>query len=75
MRRVKQNGNAKSRRIVRRIPKADYAQKDHVRGVKQITCVMKNGGSEWVSNPPWTLEVPINGFEVREAHRSLLAPS
>ena len=23
----------------------------------------KAGGSEWVSNPPWTLLVPINGFE------------
>jgi hypothetical protein len=38
-------------------------------------CEVLVGGSEWVSNPPWTLEVPINGFEVREAHRSLLAPS
>jgi len=58
--------------------KANHARKHHLRCVKQIAkqkSGQKVGGSEWVSNPPWTLEVPINGFEVREAHRSSLAPS
>jgi hypothetical protein len=32
------------------------------------------GGSAWGSNPPRTLEVPPDGFEVREAHRDLSAP-
>lgn len=35
---------------------------------------VNSGGSEWESNPPWTLRVPINGFEVRGTHRSPLAP-
>ncbi len=33
------------------------------------------GGSVWESNPPKTLLVPPNGFEVREAHRDLYTPS
>ena len=33
------------------------------------------GGSVWESNPPKTLLMPPNGFEVREAHRDLSAPS
>ena len=33
-----------------------------------------NGGSVWESNPPKTLLVPRNGFEVREAHRDSNAP-
>lgn len=32
------------------------------------------GGSEWESNPPRTLLMPLNGFEAREAHRSPVAP-
>ncbi len=35
----------------------------------------KSGGSAWESNPPKTLKVPPNGFEVREAHRDLSAPA
>jgi len=34
----------------------------------------KFGGSAWESNPPKTLLMPPNGFEVREAHRDLSAP-
>ena len=33
-----------------------------------------NGGSEWESNPPKTLFMPLNGFEAREAHRDPVAP-
>ena len=32
------------------------------------------GGSAWESNPPKTLLMPPNGFEVREAHRDSSAP-
>lgn len=32
------------------------------------------GGSEWESNPPKTLLMPLNGFEAREAHRDPVAP-
>jgi transcriptional regulator with XRE-family HTH domain len=32
------------------------------------------GGSVWGSNPPKTLCMPPDGFEVREAHRDLDAP-
>jgi len=32
------------------------------------------GGSAWESNPPKTLLMPPNGFEVREAHRDPSAP-
>ena len=32
------------------------------------------GGSGWESNPPGTLSMPPNGFEVREAHRDPTAP-
>ena len=35
----------------------------------------QNGGSEWVSNPPKTLLMPPDGFEVREAHRDIFAPT
>ncbi len=59
MRRVKQNR------------KRNYAQRVKQTAKKRgPSC----GGSEWGSNPPWTLKMPINGFEVREAHRSSLAP-
>jgi hypothetical protein len=34
----------------------------------------KTGGSVWESNPPKTLLMPPNGFEVREAHRNSDAP-
>jgi len=34
----------------------------------------KFGGSAWESNPPKTLLMPPNGFEVREAHRDSSAP-
>lgn len=34
----------------------------------------KAGGSEWESNPPKTLLMPLNGFEAREAHRDPVAP-
>ena len=34
----------------------------------------KTGGSVWESNPPKTLLMPPNGFEVREAHRDLNTP-
>jgi len=37
--------------------------------------VGKSGGSVWGSNPPETLIMPPDGFEVREAHRDLNAPS
>jgi len=32
------------------------------------------GGSAWESNPPKTLLMPPDGFEVREAHRDSSAP-
>jgi hypothetical protein len=32
------------------------------------------GGSVWESNPPKTLLMPPDGFEVREAHRDSSAP-
>ena len=32
------------------------------------------GGSAWESNPPETLLMPPDEFEVREAHRDLSAP-
>ena len=35
----------------------------------------KFGGSGWESNPPKTLLMPHDGFEVREAHRDSTAPS
>ena len=35
---------------------------------------IKAGGSEWESNPPKTLFMPLNGFEAREAHRDPVAP-
>lgn len=35
---------------------------------------IKAGGSEWESNPPKTLLMPLNGFEAREAHRDPVAP-
>ncbi len=34
----------------------------------------KYGGSAWESNPPKTLLMPPDGFEVREAHRDSSAP-
>ena len=34
----------------------------------------KTGGSVWESNPPKTLHMPPDGFEVREAHRDPNAP-
>ncbi len=34
----------------------------------------KIGGSAWESNPPKTLLMPPDGFEVREAHRDSSAP-
>ena len=43
------------------------------KSVKQ-TVKQKLGGSVWESNPPKTLLVPPDGFEVREAHRNLSAP-
>ena len=36
--------------------------------------ISKNGGSVWESNPPKTLLMPPDGFEVREAHRGSYAP-
>jgi len=33
------------------------------------------GGSGWGSNPPETLLMPHDGFEVREAHRDSTAPT
>jgi hypothetical protein len=35
---------------------------------------VKGGGSEWESNPPRTLLMPLNGFEARGAHRDPFAP-
>jgi len=35
---------------------------------------IESGGSAWESNPPKTLLMPPNGFEVREAHRDSSAP-
>jgi hypothetical protein len=35
---------------------------------------IESGGSVWGSNPPKTLCMPPDGFEVREAHRDLDAP-
>ena len=32
------------------------------------------GGGVWESNPPKTLLTPLNGVEVREAHRDSSAP-
>jgi len=36
--------------------------------------ISKTGGSVWESNPPKTLLMPPDGFEVREAHRGSYAP-
>jgi len=46
-------------------------------GGRSDTCIQKyeSGGSAWESNPPKTLLTPPNGFEVREAHRDLSAPT
>ena len=62
MKRVKQKSTAK------------HAQKVKQTSVKQ-TVKQNTGGSVWESNPPKTLLVPPNGFEVREAHRDLYAPT
>ena len=45
--------------------------------VKQIVKQKREnvGGSAWESNPPKTILMPPNGFEVREAHRDSTAPS
>jgi hypothetical protein len=56
-----------------------------IRACKCLTCstdkrkVVGNvddnsGGSVWESNPPKTLLMPPDGFEVREAHRDSSAP-
>ena len=42
--------------------------------IKETTKQVIFGGSVWESNPPTTLHMPHNGFEVREAHRDLNAP-
>jgi transcriptional regulator with XRE-family HTH domain len=43
--------------------------------VKMLSSVnQKAGGSVWGSNPPKTLSMPPDGFEVREAHRDSNAP-
>ena len=42
---------------------------------KMISTLKQNGGgSVWGSNPPKTLSMPPDGFEVREAHRDSNAP-
>jgi len=42
---------------------------------RMLSSVKQNcGGSVWESNPPKTLLMPPDGFEVREAHRNLNAP-
>ena len=45
-------------------------------GENSVSCNPKieAGGSVWESNPPKTLLMPPNGFEVREAHRDSYAP-
>ncbi len=48
----------------------DYQSVVHIGSVKQ-----RRGGSVWESNPPETLLMPPDGFEVREAHRDSNAPS
>ncbi len=43
--------------------------------MKKLSKKLRNsGGSAWESNPPKTLLMPPNGFEVREAHRDPSAP-
>jgi len=37
--------------------------------------ILEVGGGGWESNPPKTLFMPPDGFEVREAHRDSFAPS
>ena len=42
---------------------------------KVLSKLLSNyGGSGWESNPPKTLLMPHDGFEVREAHRDSTAP-
>ena len=35
--------------------------------------LLKNGGSEWESNPPTTSEMPSAGFEDRDDHQTTCA--
>ena len=43
--------------------------------MKKLSEKLNNyGGSAWESNPPKTLLMPPDGFEVREAHRDSSAP-
>ena len=42
---------------------------------KVLLLLTESGGSGWESNPPKTLLMPHDGFEVREAHRDSTAPS
>ncbi len=61
---------------------ADMDPVERSEGVKQSTVKFggnsearnEAGGSEWESNPPKTLLMPLNGFEAREAHRDPVAP-
>ena len=62
-----------SRMLIKTVEKKIEKEGRAVKKVKQK--LSKNGGSGWESNPPKTLLMPHDGFEVREAHRDSTAPS
>ncbi len=52
----------------------DYNRKESQKEVGNEKVKQNGGGSVWESNPPKTLLMPPDGFEVREAHRDSSAP-
>jgi len=75
MRKVKQNIKANHVQNVKHLLKFDDKNTKGSGGIAtRVKRDFKSGGSAWESNPPKTLRMPPNGFEVREAHRDSSAP-
>ena len=71
---VKHGKRPASQRVLGRIDteKLSKSVKQHYPEISDTRT--ETGGSEWESNPPRTLSMPLNGFEAREAHRDPFAP-